>query len=419
MVIRISLQRFVVWFFMASRYLRRGQLSSFGAALSMSSSSSLPLAPSSTTKAIEVESFLYMERINHHFLGNRSNNKDTSNGAVNFANLSINNYKKLPILLSDRNSVSSFVKDNFDTLIFDCDGVLYRGSHLIPNMAETLTALIQSGKQVMFLTNNAGTSRLQLRQKLQQLFGVNCPITEDQIISSSYSCANYIKEKEAEIQSSSYEKLKETSKHNINVYVVGTPGLCQELHDFGFNVITCPDEERFGMNRDELASYEFFDSSTIDFVVCGLDTDFNYRKLCIVTNILDQNKDAVFLATNTDSFDLVGDSPVKKLPGNGSIVKAIETASQRKAINVGKPSAFLSDLILNKHGGIRNPLRTLMVGDRLDTDIAFAKLGGMCSALVLTGVTTVEKIIEIDEKEYMKIEEPMPDIIFPHAGLMA
>jgi HAD superfamily hydrolase (TIGR01450 family) len=269
----------------------------------------------------------------------------------------------------------------------------------------------------MFLTNNAGTSRRQLQQKLQHLFGKNCPISEDQIISSSYSCANYIKEKEAEFQASQQQKLRNNSKQSTNVYVVGTTGLCQELRNFGFNVLTYLDEDKFGMNRDELETYNFFDLPPIDFVVCGLDTNFNYRKLCIVTNILDRHKDAEFLATNTDSFDLVGDSPVKKLPGNGSIVKAIEVSSQRRATNVGKPSAFLAKLILSKHGNIRNPLRTLMVGDRLDTDIAFASIGGMSSALVLTGVTTIDKIIEIDEEESMG--EPMPDIIFPHAGLMA
>jgi HAD superfamily hydrolase (TIGR01450 family) len=223
--------------------------------------------------------------------------------------------------------------------------------------------------------------------------------------------------KEKEIQASQQHKWNNNSKQNINVYVVGTAGLCQELRKFGFNVLTYSDGDKYSMNRDELEEYNFFDFPPIDFVVCGLDTNFNYRKLCIVTNILDQQKDAEFLATNMDSFDLVGDSPAKKLPGNGSIVKAIEVSSQRKANNIGKPSAFLANFILKKHGNTGNPLRTLMVGDRLDTDIAFAKMGGMSSALVLTGVTTVDKIIEIDVEESMR--EPMPDIIFPHAGLMA
>ena len=147
--------------------------------------------------------------------------------------------------------------------------------------------------------------------------------------------------------------------------------------------------------------------------MCGLDTDFNYRKLCIATGILQQNSNALFIATNEDAFDLVAYG--RKLPGNGSIVKAIETSSQRKAINVGKPSAVLAKLISEEYS--LDPLKTLMVGDRLDTDVAFAKFGGMCSALVMTGVTTVEKLIEVDYKQEAS-KEPMPHIIFPHAGLM-
>jgi 4-nitrophenyl phosphatase len=363
-----------------------------------------------------MESIQSMKKLNAHFLmKNKSSRKQDSNRVADAGGRMPLKNGKIPVLLSDRGSVSSFIQENFDTIVFDCDGVLYRGSHLIPNMTETLTSLISSDKHVMFLTNNAGLSRLQLQQKLQRLFGQNCPISEEQIISSSYACANYMKEKE--IQASQQHKWNNNSKQNINVYVVGTAGLCQELRNFGFNVLTYSDGDKYNMNRDELEEYNFFDFPPIDFVVCGLDTNFNYRKLCIVTNILDQQKDAEFLATNMDSFDLVGDSPAKKLPGNGSIVKAIEVSSQRKANNIGKPSAFLANFILKKHGNIRNPLRTLMVGDRLDTDIAFAKMGGMSSALVLTGVTTVDKIIEIDVEESMR--EPMPDIIFPHAGLMA
>jgi len=379
-------------------------------ALSSQSSSS-----SATTKVIENESFESMKTLTRHFLEREPT-----------AGPSILHTNKSPILLSNDISVASFIQKNYDTILFDCDGVLYRGSHLIPNIEGTIRSLLSSGKQIFFVTNNAGNSRAQIRQKLEHLLGAPQDlITENQILSSSYSCAKYIQAKAMELISSrSADKKTFQQSKNIHIYVVGTQGLCDELDKFGFKVYTCEERTKFGMNREELASHFFDDQhDRIDVVVCGLDTDFNYRKLCLVTNILDRNKNALFVATNKDAFDLVGEDG-RKLPGNGSLVKSIEVASQRLAINVGKPSAFMSNLIFSNQESHCNPSRTLMVGDRLDTDIAFAKLGGMHSALVLTGVTTAAKIIELDnnrkEKEEIETDvEPMPDIIFPHAGLMA
>merc|ERR1719245_2212550 len=150
------------------------------------------------------------------------------------------------------------------------------------------------------------------------------------------------------------------------------------------------------MSRDELASYRFVNEigpkGTIDAVVVGLDNEFNYRKLCIANVLLQRYPDAVLIATNEDAYDLVG-SDARHLPGNGSLVKAIETCSQRNAINVGKPSKILAELLSEEHG--LNPSRTLFVGDCLDTDVRFGKDGGMKSALVLTGCTSASKIIQI------------------------
>jgi ribonucleotide monophosphatase NagD (HAD superfamily) len=97
------------------------------------------------------------------------------------------------------------------------------------------------------------------------------------------------------------------------------------------------------------------------------------------------------------------------------IVKALEYGSRRVAINVGKPSPLLAEMIINEYG--LDPARTMFVGDRLDTDIKFGKDSGMISVLVMTGVTNAEKLISLGESG--SPEEPIPNIIMPYMGLLA
>ena len=136
------------------------------------------------------------------------------------------------------------------------------------------------------------------------------------------------------------------------------------------------------------------DDYEIDAVVVGLDTEFNYRKLCIANVLLQRYPYASLIATNEDAYDLVGPDS-RHLPGNGALVKALEYCSGRNAINVGKPSKFLAELMMVEHS--LDPQRTLFVGDRLDTDCKFGIDNYMKSAIVLTGCTTAQKLIDVGE----------------------
>lgn len=310
------------------------------------------------------------------------------------------------VFLPNEQDVSSYITRNFDAILFDCDGVLYRGTDAIPDAEVSLKSLLKQNKKVLFVTNNAGSNRMQLRDKLVGI--LDCPdLTESQMVSSSYSAARYVQKE--------FEK-RDVAMEDLNVHIIGTDGLCEEFRKLGARVTGGSSEDKPSMSRDELASYSFADElgskGEIDAVIVGLDNDFNYRKLCVANVLLQNHPDALLIATNEDAFDLVG-SDARHLPGNGSLVKAIEHCSQREAINVGKPSKILADLLSEEHG--LDPGRTLFVGDRLDTDIRFGKDGGMKSALVLTGCTTAEKIIEIGDGTE---EEPLPHIIFPHMGMM-
>uniref|UniRef100_A0A7S1C144 Phosphoglycolate phosphatase n=1 Tax=Corethron hystrix TaxID=216773 RepID=A0A7S1C144_9STRA len=311
------------------------------------------------------------------------------------------------IFLEDLEKTSDYIHDNFDAILFDCDGVLYRGADPIPDASASLKALIRKGKNILFVTNNAGASRMQLRDKLANI--LDCEdLTEKQMVSSGYSAAKYL-ERALEDRGVPMDR--------ANVHVIGSAGLCDELRSFRCRVTGGPsrDGPPPSMSREELADYSFAEEERrgkVDAVVVGLDTAFDYRKLCVAVVLLQRHPGCLLVATNEDAYDLVG-SDARHLPGNGALVRAIEHASQRDAINVGKPSRILAELLSDRYG--LDPSRTLFVGDRLDTDIKFGKDGGMKSALVLTGCTTVEKLIEVGMGTE---EEPLPHIILPHMGLM-
>ena len=317
------------------------------------------------------------------------------------------------IFLPNYTESSRYIDANFDTILFDCDGVIYRGVDAIPDAAESVKGLIQAGKKILFVTNNAGSNRMQLRDKLAKLLDLEDELIEEQMVAASYSAAKYVEKALGQAG---------IDMADTNLHVIGTGGLCDELRSFGCRVTGGPSSDHDdnyipSMSRDELASYTFdhetnFGKVKVNAVVVGLDNDFSYRKLCICTVLLQMYPDALLVATNEDAYDLVG-SDARHLPGNELLVKAIEHSSQRDAINVGKPSKILAELLSEEHGF--DPSRTLMVGDRLDTDVRFGKDSGMKSALVLTGCTTVEKLIEVNGGTE---DEPLPDIIFPHCGLM-
>lgn len=268
---------------------------------------------------------------------------------------------------------------------------------------------------MFFVTNNAASSRTELKQKLEKV--LKCPedlLEEEMMIGSAYAAARYLRSRLASDDDDDAPR---------RVHVVGTSGLRRELESAGFDVSGGPDpaDAPCGMSRDELAEYGFPEGQ-IDAMVIGLDNDFNYRKLCIATVLLQRNPDAILVATNRDAFDLVG-YDARHLPGNGALVSAVEAASGRTAINVGKPSPLLADWMMEEYD-LKGD-ETMMVGDRLDTDVRFGNVGGMESALVLTGCTMAKEIEELilgaknDDTGGEEYREMMPAVIFPHVGYMS
>jgi phosphoglycolate/pyridoxal phosphate phosphatase family enzyme len=350
-------------------------------ALSASSSAAEPSALNlSITEQMRVEADQEMQKLVSHY---ESQDKST-----------------VPLMWKSREEASRFIDEKIDSVLFDCDGVLYRSPDEAPGASDCIKSLLKKGKQVFFVTNNAGSNRSQLREKLSKILQID-QLTDDMMISSSYSCAQYLKQELLE------------KKGSGSLFVIGSEGLCDELRATGFDVKGGPClEDKPSMTRDELAAYDFGEHP-VDAVVVGHDIEFTFRKMCIANVLLQMNPDAPLVATNEDSFDLVG-ADSRQIPGNGCVVRALEHSSKRKAINVGKPSKILVDLISSKHG--LDPSRSIFLGDRLDTDIRFAVESGMHSALVLTGVTSAEKMIQL---EGGTVEEPLPTFILPYVAFLA
>ena len=238
--------------------------------------------------------------------------------------------------------------------VFDLDGVLYLGETAIPYAAEAVRRLQNDGKHVYFLTNNSGKTRADYRKKLADVNGLDVP--ESAIFTSAYATALYLKQRGAAGRS---------------VFVIGEPGLAAELSASGGLVpITQPDSA---------------DVNDIDYVVVGIDKQFTYDKLRFAHAAITRGH-AQFIATNRDAtFPM----ETGEIPGGGSLVAALATATGREPTTIGKPETHAYEAILDAAGV--TAAASVMVGDRLDTDIAVGRRAGAGTVLVLTGVTSLEK----------------------------
>ncbi|KAH8112310.1 2-phosphoglycolate phosphatase [Phellopilus nigrolimitatus] len=260
--------------------------------------------------------------------------------------------------------------DKYDTWLFDCDGVLWRGTHLIDGALEVLQLLRSKKKSIIFVTNNATLSRASYKKKFDKL-GIEAHI--DEIFGSAYASAVYL---------STVVKLPKEKK----VFVIGMAGLEEELRNEGVNFIGGTDPADNTLEPFSPSSYTL--DSSVAAVLCGLDTAINYTKLSKAFIQLNTDPSCLFLATNEDSTYPAHGGVL--LPGAGAISAPLRFALGRDPVSIGKPGKTMLDCIKAKHDF--DPKRTIMVGDRLNTDILFGKQGGVATLLVLTGKKHLELI---------------------------
>jgi HAD superfamily hydrolase (TIGR01457 family) len=254
--------------------------------------------------------------------------------------------------------------DAYEAFLLDLDGVLFRGDQAIPSAAPTVDALRAAGKRLVFLTNNSARTPEQVAEKLRAL-GVGAKA--DEVVTSAQATAELL--------------AREATGRPGTAYVIGQDGIRTALRDAGITVLDGDAGARS------------------DFVVVGWDGGVTYEELRRATVLV--RGGARLVATNADaSYPAPGG---ELWPGAGAILAAVETASGARATVVGKPNPPLIESALAR-AGTRN---ALVVGDRVETDIAGAEATGLDAALVLTGAGRSSDLLDSDA---------LPVAILPDVG---
>ncbi|KAI6015067.1 HAD-like domain-containing protein [Pisolithus orientalis] len=277
--------------------------------------------------------------------------------------------------------------NKYDAWMFDCDGVLWRGDRPIEGAVEVLDMLRKRGNRLLFVTNNAAKSRRSYKTKFDQL-GIEAHV--DEIYGSAYAAAVYI---------SSVMKLPKDKK----VFVIGMSGIEEELCNEGVSYVGGTDPADCTLEPFSLA--DFTPDPDVAAVLCGLDSMINYTKLAKAFHYLHRDPSCRFLVTNEDS---TFPSAHGLLPGAGAIHAPLRFALNRDPLSIGKPAKTMLDCIQAKVQF--DPKRTIMIGDRLNTDILFGQAGGLATLLVLTGVTSEDHITGPNASTIV------PDYVTPSIG---
>lgn len=226
--------------------------------------------------------------------------------------------------------------------LFDLDGTIYVGERLVPGAAEVVAALRAEGRRLAFLTNKPLETRADYARKLTRL---GIPVDADEVITASLVLARYLRALDP----------------GAPVYVIGEPPLLAELRAHGFEV---RDDER------------------VRWVVIAFDRTFTYAKLNTALQAVKGG--ARLIATNPDRT-----CPVEgggEIPDCAGMIAAVEAVTDRKVETiVGKPSPIILEVALAALGVAA--AEAVMVGDRIETDVAMGKRSGLATILVLSGIT--------------------------------
>jgi HAD superfamily hydrolase (TIGR01450 family) len=254
----------------------------------------------------------------------------------------------------------------YDNVVLDMDGCIWIGDELTPRAGEAVAELRQAGKGVAFVTNNPRRSAEDYVAKLWRL-GLQA------------SAADVVT-----VGGATQHLLAET-RQGRTAFVIGSDALHKHVADAGLKVL----------NGTDLAS-------RAEVVVIGGSDEWGYDD--IRTAAMSARRNGDLIAT---SLDPTYPMPDGFWPGTGAVVKAVEVASDQTAIVVGKPQPQLILTALDRLG----EGRALMIGDRIDTDIAAATAAKIDAALVLTGGATREDAAAAPDPKPIAVADTLADLV--------
>jgi NagD protein len=236
------------------------------------------------------------------------------------------------------------MRQHAECWLTDMDGVLVREEHALPGAAEFLQRLVDRERRFLVLTNNSIFTPRDLSARLART-GLIVP--EAAIWTSALATAAFLSDQ----------------LPNGSAYVIGEAGLTTALHEIGYTLT----------DRDP------------DFVVLGETRTYSFEAITKAIRLIETG--ARFIATNPD---VTGPSAEGPLPATGSVAALITTATRRTPYFVGKPNPMMFRSALNRIEA--HSESTMMVGDRMDTDIVAGIEAGLDTILVLTGSTKASDV---------------------------
>lgn len=236
----------------------------------------------------------------------------------------------------------------------DMDGTIYLDKTVFPDTLPFLSAVKEKGARYLFLTNNSSKS---VKAYVEKLAGMGIAATEDDFLTSTDATIVYLKAHYPE---------------NPKMYVFGTTSFLEQLKGAGLNVTTSLSDD-------------------IKVLVMGFDTELTFQKLEDACILLGRGVD--YIATNPD---YVCPTEFGSVPDCGSVCDMLYNVSGRRPLVIGKPEPLMPILAMDKWGYEKE--ETVVIGDRIYTDIKSGIAADVSTILVLSGETTREILEKSHDK---------------------
>ncbi|MBV9817605.1 MAG: HAD-IIA family hydrolase [Solirubrobacterales bacterium] len=256
--------------------------------------------------------------------------------------------------------------DAYDHVLLDLDGCVWVADGLTSGAREALGALRSAGKSLCFITNDA---LLTCEEYVRKLWSLGLQASLEEVVTVGAAIQFFLAQRAA----------------RASAFVIGAPAIVRHVVDSGQRVVNGTAE-----------------AARAEVVVVAAHEGFDFAQLRTATRAVLGG--AEMIAAGLDATYPAAGGP---WPGTGALVAALQTATERTARNVGKPDRQIFQAALDRLG----PGRTLMVGDRLDSDLGGAAAAGLDGAIVLTGVTSREQAQAAEDPRPVAIAETLHALV--------